>query len=80
MASWSIPKKQLCCLFKAVELMFALGTVTDEQYPALNGQWVILSDSALALYRLKAKHSKCQMTPLEKRWLGFIRAACLANK
>ncbi|EER06607.1 hypothetical protein Pmar_PMAR009387, partial [Perkinsus marinus ATCC 50983] len=82
MASWSIPKKELYCLFKAVELMLALGTVTDEQHPELKGerQWVNLSDSAIAIYRLKAKHSKCQMTPLETRWLAFIRAACLANK
>ncbi|EEQ98124.1 hypothetical protein Pmar_PMAR002403 [Perkinsus marinus ATCC 50983] len=70
MASWSIPKKELYCLFKAVELMLALGTVTDEQYPELK----------VNVNGLKAKHSKCQMTPLETRWLGFIRAACLANK
>ncbi|KAF4653566.1 hypothetical protein FOL46_009102, partial [Perkinsus olseni] len=60
MKSWSTPKLELYALYRACVL--------------LREEWQVFSDSAITVYRLKTGGHK--VSPVEAKWLGYIRRFC----
>ncbi|EER12127.1 hypothetical protein Pmar_PMAR019234 [Perkinsus marinus ATCC 50983] len=75
-AAWSTPKKELYAVFRGCQLLEEIMNAAANLEPDRERRWVIITDSAISVFRLKSADSKLKMSDLERRWVTYIRATC----